>query len=69
MTPAKKYWLVYYGQRPPGRPLFVEANEVIDKHPAQFLLELLKNYPSFDNRLTFAIEIDAKTHKALKEHL
>jgi hypothetical protein len=65
----KKYWLIYYGQRSPERSDFVCTNDVTDKHPAKFLLELIMDYPDTDAKLTFAIEIDAETYKDLKGKL
>lgn len=66
---ASKYWLVYYGQRQPGRINFPEAHCVIDKCPGEFLADLLEKFPDHESRVTMAVEISAATYRRLKEML
>ena len=53
-----KRWLVYYKQRRHGSDRWIDANAVIEKTPAEFLLSMLEKHPDCESRLMWAMEID-----------
>lgn len=57
------FYLVYYSQTERGKE--TSANDVLDKHPADFLLNLIEDFPEVINKLLFAMEISEEQYKKL----